>query len=42
LNHISDTSFVRVSGPLPPGHDAKIEPGMMLTASVAADVAVTP
>jgi hypothetical protein len=41
LNHISDTSFVRVSGPLPQGNDAKIEPGMMLTASVAADTAVS-
>jgi hypothetical protein len=38
LNHISDTSFVHVAGPLPPGNEAKIEPGMMLTASVAADV----
>ena len=42
LNHISDTSMVHVAGPLPPGNEAKIEPGMMLTASVAADVAVTP
>lgn len=42
LNHISDTSFVHVSGPLPPGNEAKIEPGMMLTASVAADTAVNP
>ena len=41
LNHISDTSFIRVSGPLPPGNEAKIEPGMMLTASVAADVSIT-
>ena len=40
LNHISDTSFVHVSGPLPPGNDAKIEPGMSLTAAVAADVAL--
>lgn len=38
LNHISDTSFVHVAGPLPPGNEAKIEPGMSLTASVAADV----
>lgn len=38
LNHISDTNFVHVSGPLPPGNEAKIEPGMMVTASVAADV----
>lgn len=42
LNHISDTSFVHVSGPLPQGNEAKIEPGMMLTASVAADTAVNP
>jgi hypothetical protein len=41
LNHISDTNFVHVSGPLPPGNEAKIEPGMMLTASVAADVSVS-
>ncbi|WP_348264920.1 FN3 associated domain-containing protein [Telmatobacter sp. DSM 110680] len=40
LNHISDTNFVHVSGPLPPGNEAKIEPGMTLTASVAADVPV--
>lgn len=40
LNHISDTSFVHVAGPLPPGNEAKIEPGMMLTASVAADVSI--
>jgi hypothetical protein len=41
LNHISDTSFVHVAGPLPPGNEAKIEPGMMLTSSVAADVPIT-
>lgn len=41
LNHISDTSFVHVSGPMPPGNEAKIDPGMMLTASVAQDVAVS-
>lgn len=41
LNHISDTSFIRVSGPLPPGNEAKIEPGMMLTASVAADTSIS-
>jgi hypothetical protein len=41
LNHISDTSFIRVSGPLPPGNEAKIEPGMMLTATVAADVSLS-
>jgi len=40
INHIADTSFVHVAGPLPPGNQAKIEPGMMLTASVASDVAV--
>lgn len=38
INHISDASFVHVAGPLPPGNEAKIEPGMMLTASVATDV----
>lgn len=42
LHHISDTSMVHVAGPLPPGNEAKIEPGMMLTGSVAADVAMTP
>lgn len=42
LNHISDASFVHVSGPLPEGNEAKIEPGMMLTASVAADTVVNP
>jgi hypothetical protein len=42
LNHISDTSMVHVAGPLPPGNEAKIEPGMMLTASVASDVPMTP
>lgn len=41
LNHISDTSFIHVAGPLPPGNEAKIEPGMMLTASVATDVPLT-
>jgi hypothetical protein len=40
LNHISDTSMVHVAGPLPPGNEAKIEPGMMLSAMVASDVAV--
>ena len=40
LNHISDTSMVHVAGPMPPGNEAKIEPGMLLTASVAADVPV--
>jgi hypothetical protein len=42
LHHISDTSFVHVSGPLPQGNEAKIEPGMMLTAAVASDIAVNP
>jgi hypothetical protein len=41
INHISDTSFVRVSGPMPPGNEAKIEPGMLLTAAVAQDVPIT-
>jgi hypothetical protein len=41
INHISDSSFIRVSGPMPPGNEAKIEPGMMLTASVASDVPVS-
>jgi len=41
INRIADTSFVHVAGPLPPGNQAKIEPGMMLTASVASDVAVS-
>lgn len=40
LNHIADTSLVHVAGPLPPGNEAKIEPGMMLTTSVAADVPI--
>jgi len=42
LNHIADASFVHVAGPLPEGNEAKIEPGMMLTASVAADTVVNP
>lgn len=42
INHISDSSFVHVAGPLPPGNEAKIEPGMMATASVAADVQLNP
>jgi hypothetical protein len=37
LHHISDTSFVHVAGPLPAGNEAKIEPGMMVTALVASD-----
>ncbi len=41
LNHISDTNFVHVSGSLPPGNEAKIQPGMMLTAAVAMDVPVS-
>ena len=40
INHIADTSFVRVSGPMPPGNQAKIDPGMLLTATVAQDVPV--
>jgi Chitobiase/beta-hexosaminidase C-terminal domain len=42
LNHISDTSFVHVAGPLPPGNEAKIEPGMTVTALVAADTSLHP
>lgn len=42
LNHITDTSFVHVAGPLPPGNEAKIEPGMMLTVSVASDTPLHP
>ena len=41
INRIADTSFVHVAGPLPPGNQAKIEPGMMLTGSVASDVPVS-
>jgi len=41
MNHIADSSFVHVAGPLPPGNEAKIEPGMMLTASVAADTSIS-
>jgi hypothetical protein len=41
LNHIADTSLVHVAGPMPPGNEAKIEPGMMLTASVAADTSIS-
>jgi hypothetical protein len=40
INHIADTNMVRVSGPMPPGNEAKIEPGMMLTAYVAQDTPV--
>jgi hypothetical protein len=40
INRISDTSFVHVAGPMPRGNQAKIEPGMMLSAMVASDVAV--
>jgi hypothetical protein len=40
INRIADTSFVHVAGPMPAGNQAKIEPGMMLTASVASDTAV--
>jgi len=41
INHISDASFVHVAGPMPPGNEAKIDPGMLLTASVAQDVPVS-
>jgi len=41
INHISDSSFVHVAGPMPPGNEAKIDPGMLLTASVAQDVPVS-
>jgi hypothetical protein len=41
INHISNNSWVHVSGPMPPGNEAKIDPGMLLTASVAQDVAVS-
>lgn len=41
INHIADTSFVHVAGPMPQGNEAKIEPGMTLTASVASDVPVS-
>ncbi len=41
INHLADTTWVRVSGPMPPGNEAKIEPGMLLTASVAQDVAIS-
>jgi hypothetical protein len=40
LHHIADTSFVHVAGPLPAGNEAKIEPGMMVTAMVAADTSL--
>ena len=39
---ISDPTFVQVAGPLPPGNSAVIEPGMILTATVAADTKVHP
>jgi len=42
LNHVTDSSFIHVLGPLPEGNQAKIEPGMMLTTSVAADTVVNP
>jgi hypothetical protein len=41
INHIADTTWVRVSGPMPPGNEAKIEPGMLLTATVAQDVPIS-
>jgi len=39
---ISNPSMVQVSGPLPPGTAARIQPGMPLTASVAADTPIHP
>jgi hypothetical protein len=41
INHVADPSFVHVAGPMPEGNQAKIEPGMMLTASVASDVPIS-
>lgn len=41
INHVADSSFVHVAGPMPPGNEAKIEPGMMLTAAVASDVPIS-
>lgn len=41
INRVSDSSWVRVSGPMPTGNEAKIEPGMLLTASVAQDVPIS-
>ncbi len=40
--HIANPSLVRVSGPLPPGNESQIEPGMTLVASVAADATLNP
>jgi hypothetical protein len=39
---VSDPTLVKVTGPLPPGKAAEIEPGMTLTATVAADTKVHP
>jgi len=39
---ISNPSLVQVSGPLPPGNAAKIEPGMPLTATVTSDTPIHP
>jgi hypothetical protein len=39
---ISDPTIVQVTGPLPPGNAAMIEPGMTLTATVAADTKLHP
>ena len=39
---ISNPTLVQVIGPLPPGNPAEIEPGMTLTAQVAADTPVHP
>lgn len=38
---ISNPSMVRVSGPLPPGNEALIEPGRTLVAAVAADTTIS-
>ena len=40
--HIANPGMVQVTGPLPPGNPAEIQPGMTLTASVATDTPVHP
>jgi hypothetical protein len=40
--HISNPGLVQVTGPLPPGNPAEIQPGMKLTAAVAADTPLHP
>jgi Chitobiase/beta-hexosaminidase C-terminal domain len=40
--HISNPGMVQVTGPLPPGNPAEIQPGMTLTAAVAADTPLHP